>query len=78
MIDGDRSVLGHNTKQLRLVTSLPAADAGANRRGHRNRLTRRSLLLPRATFACQDSSQVLAQPLLCVLGMLRALHAFLS
>ena len=39
MVDGDRPVTGHEAKQLRLLGPLPAADAGAYRLGHQNRLT---------------------------------------
>ena len=51
MVDSDRSVAGHYAKQLRLLSPLPAADAGANRRGHRNRLTRTRVRLGSAAFA---------------------------
>jgi hypothetical protein len=41
MIDGNCPVTGHEAKQLRLLGPLPAADAGAYRLGHQNRLTPR-------------------------------------
>jgi hypothetical protein len=39
MVDCNRPVTGHDSKQLRLLGSLSATYAGANRSGHRNRLT---------------------------------------
>jgi hypothetical protein len=40
IIDRYRPVAGHYAEQLRLLSPFPATDAGANRVGHRNRLTR--------------------------------------
>src|SRR5688572_11477869 len=40
MVDRNPTVPGHYAEQFRLLGPLPATDAGANRRGHRNRLTR--------------------------------------
>jgi hypothetical protein len=39
MVDCYRPVTGHDSKQLRLLVPSPTPDAGAYRRGHRNRLT---------------------------------------
>jgi len=51
MVDGDRPVTGHEAKQLRLLGPLPAADAGAYRLGHQNRLTLRRYGSLHAAFA---------------------------
>jgi hypothetical protein len=59
MIDRYRAVAGHYAEQLRLLSPLPATDAGANRVGHRNRLTRPRVQLVRAAFAI---SRRLASP----------------
>jgi hypothetical protein len=59
MVDRNSTVAGHDAEQLGLLGPLPATDAGANRCGHRNRLTRwqrAELLIPR--LPSQDDSQV--------------------
>jgi hypothetical protein len=42
MVDRNSTVAGHDAEQLGLLGPLPATETGANRRGHRNRLTRRN------------------------------------
>jgi hypothetical protein len=59
MIDRYRPVAGHYAEQLRLLSPFPAADAGANRLGHRNRLTRPRYGSVRTAFAI---SRRLASP----------------
>jgi hypothetical protein len=44
MVDRNPTVAGNYAEKFGLLSPLSAADAGANRRGHRNRLTRRQLL----------------------------------
>src|SRR5829696_6304994 len=51
MVEGNRPVAGHYAKQLRLLGPLPAADAGAYRLGHQNRLTLRRYGSLHAAFA---------------------------
>jgi hypothetical protein len=47
MVDRNPTVAGNYAEKFGFLSPLPAADAGANRRGHRNRLTRQQLLLRR-------------------------------
>jgi len=59
MVDGDRPVTGHEAKQLRLLGPLPAADAGAYRLGHQNRLTRAGAARFTPRLPSQDVSRAL-------------------
>jgi hypothetical protein len=44
MVDRNPTVAGNYAEKFGFLSPLPATDAGANRRGHRNRLTRQQLL----------------------------------
>jgi hypothetical protein len=60
IIDRYRPVTGHDAEQLRLLSPFPATDAGANRVGHRNRLTRAACTARSASrLLSQDGSRVL-------------------
>jgi hypothetical protein len=56
MVDRNSTVARHYPEQLRLLGPVPATDAGANRRGHRNRLTRQQHLPAQGHRVCQAGS----------------------
>ncbi len=59
MVDRNSTVAGNYAKKFGLLSPLPATDAGANRRGHRNRLTRQQLLNSSYRLPSQDDSDAL-------------------